>query len=122
ILRLQPGLSLEAAPRLSTQDITLGGIPIPAGATLLVPLEAANRDPAVFPDPDRFHPSRAPAENLTFGYGVHRCLGEPLARLELEVAFEQLANRVPKLRLATPAEQVPWRPIPQGSGPARVEV
>lgn len=123
ILRLQPGSALEGLPRLSTQDMNLGGVQIPAGATLIVALEAANRDPAVFPDPDRFDPTRVPdAEHLAFGYGVHRCLGEPLARLELEVAFEQLANRVPKLRLAVPAEQIPWRRGSQGEGPARVEV
>ncbi|HZM77217.1 MAG TPA: cytochrome P450 [Candidatus Limnocylindrales bacterium] len=123
ILRLQPGSSIEGLPRLSTQDMSLAGVDIPAGASLIVSLEAANRDPAVFPDPDRFDPSRGPdAENLAFGYGVHRCLGEPLARLELEVVFEQLAARVPKLRLATPAEQLPWRPVPGGEAPARVEV
>jgi cytochrome P450 len=120
ILRLQPGCGMESLPRLSTQDLTLGGVEIPVGATIFAPLEAANRDPAVFADPDRFDPSRDSEENLSFGYGVHRCLGEPLARLELEVVFEQLANRVPKLRLAAPAEQVPWRSRP--GLPARVEV
>lgn len=123
ILRLQPESSIEGMPRLSTQDMTLEGAEIPAGSMLIVPLEAANRDPAVFPDPDQFDPERdAGAENLAFGYGVHRCLGEPLARLELQVVFEQLASRVPKLRLATPAGQMPWRTIASGAGPARVEV
>jgi cytochrome P450 len=116
ILRLQPGNGVEGLPRLSTQDVTIGGVEIPAGTLLLVPLEAANRDPRVFPDPDIFDPARvAEAENLAFGYGAHRCLGEALARLELEVVFEQLANRVPKLRLATSADQL-------GEAPARVEV
>ena len=56
ILRLQPGRGIESLPRLSTQDITVGGTEIPAGAKLIAPLEAANRDPAVFPDPDHFDP------------------------------------------------------------------
>jgi cytochrome P450 len=111
ILRLHPGGSAEALPRLSTQDIALAGVDLPAGATLLLPLEAANRDPEVFPDPDTFDPNRAAgAEHLSFGRGEHRCLGEALARIELEVVFEQLAQRVPKLRLAGPAEalEVVW--------------
>jgi cytochrome P450 len=123
ILRMQPGNGIESQPRLATQDVTIGGVELPAGATLLVPVEAANRDPEVFPDPDTFDPARvAQAENLAFGHGEHRCLGEPLARLELEVVVEELANRVPKLRLAAPADQVPWRPVAQGEAPASVEV
>lgn len=123
ILRLQPGSGVEGLPRFSTQDVTIDGVQIPAGTTVLVPLEAANRDPAVFPEPDTFHPARvAELENLAFGYGAHRCLGEQLARLELEVVLEQLAQRVPKLRLTTPADQLAWRPVPLGHAPARVEV
>jgi len=83
------------------QAVHIGGVPVPAQAKLLLLLGSANRDPAVFSDPDRFDIRRPNArEHLSFGYGVHNCLGAPLARLEARVVLEEVSRRLPALRLA----------------------
>ena len=83
------------------QAVDIGGVPVPAQAKLLLLLGSANRDPAVFADPDRFDIRRPNArEHLSFGYGVHNCLGAPLARLEARVVLEEVSRRLPALRLA----------------------
>jgi len=83
------------------QAVDIGGVPVPAQAKLLLLLGSANRDPAVFADPDRFDIRRPNArEHLSFGYGVHNCLGAPLARLEARVVLEEVARRLPTLSLA----------------------
>jgi len=80
--------------------VDIGGVPVPAQAKLLLLLGSANRDPAVFADPDRFDIRRPNArEHLSFGYGVHNCLGAPLARLEARVVLEEVSRRLPSLRL-----------------------
>ncbi|MEN8162479.1 MAG: cytochrome P450, partial [Myxococcota bacterium] len=80
--------------RYCTQDTELAGVEIPAGAMCMVRYAAANRDPAQFPDPDRFDVGRANAgEHLAFGQGIHHCLGAALARKELAVAFRTLLGR-----------------------------
>lgn len=76
--------------RQATQDIELDGGKLPAGATILVLLGAANRDERKFPEPDRFDVERNPTDHLAFGYGIHYCLGAPLARLEGRTALEAL--------------------------------
>jgi cytochrome P450 len=87
--------------RLVTKDVELEGVPIPAGSRLVVVYAAANRDPSVWGDePDAFDPDRPNLkDHLAFGKGVHFCLGAPLSRLELNVAFEQLARRLATLSL-----------------------
>ena len=81
---------------------------------------AANRDPSVYPDPDRFDITRpAPEPMLTFGGGMHYCLGVHLAKAELAVALAALARRMPGLRRAGPA---PWKPLFGISGPIAVPV
>jgi cytochrome P450 len=83
------------------QAVDIGGVPVPAQAKLLLLLGSANRDPAVFADPNRFDIRRPNArEHLSFGYGVHNCLGAPLARLEARVVLEEVSRRLPTLRLA----------------------
>jgi cytochrome P450 len=76
--------------RQATQDIELEGGKLPAGATILVLLGAANRDERKFPNPDRFDVERNPPDHVAFGYGIHYCLGAPLARLEGRIALEAL--------------------------------
>lgn len=93
-------------PRMATEDIEIEGQTVPAGSLVMVSTEAGNRDPAVFEDPDRFDIHRDASRHLTFGHGIHTCLGAPLARLELDVVFTTLLERIPTLRLAVPADQV----------------
>jgi cytochrome P450 len=87
--------------RRAVADVELSGTTIPAGADVLVAIGAANRDPAVFDQPDVFDLRRRNArDHLSFGFGPHVCLGAPLARLEANVVFEELIARQPHLRLA----------------------
>ena len=87
--------------RRVTRDTEIEGVPVPAGARLIVMYAAANRDPSVFADPDGFDPARDNLkEHLAFGKGIHFCLGAPLSRLELQVAFERLGTRLDDLALA----------------------
>jgi cytochrome P450 len=80
--------------RVTTHEVVLGGTFIPAGATLLLMWGSANRDAAVFDDPDSFEPDRqSPESHLAFGHGIHFCLGAYLARLEGRIAFEELLRR-----------------------------
>jgi cytochrome P450 len=87
--------------RVVTADTEIDGVPIPKGARLVLFYTAANRDPAVWgDDPDRFDPDRPNLkEHLAFGKGIHFCLGAPLSRVEMQVAFEQLARRIDRLEL-----------------------
>jgi cytochrome P450 len=82
------------------QAVEVGHVPVPADARLLLLLASANRDPAIFADPDRFDIRRSNArEHLSFGNGIHICLGAPLARLEARVVLEEVSRRFPTLRL-----------------------
>ncbi|MEU2675912.1 cytochrome P450 [Streptomyces sp. NPDC007107] len=95
--------------RFTTEAITLGATEIPAGVPVLVALGAANRDPDRFPAPDRLGLDRDAAGHLSFGHGIHRCLGAPLARLEAEIALRAVLTRFPRIRLAGPADQLERR-------------
>jgi cytochrome P450 len=96
--------------RVTTEDVQLGGVTIPAGEAVLPLFATANRDRSVCSDPDRFDISRAPANHLAFGAGVHHCLGAQLARLELQEAFRGLVGRMPGLRLAIPVKELRFTP------------
>ena len=102
--------------RTAVEDVELGGFTIPAGTLVIANTAAANRDPAVYQDPDRFDITRkdAPAM-LTFGGGMHFCLGAHLARIELAEALTTMARRMPNIRAIGP---VPWKSITGISGPA----
>jgi cytochrome P450 len=99
-LRWEPPVAL--LPRMTGKDTRWGGVELAAGTPLLFGIAAANRDPEVFPEPDRFDPSRRSRSSLTFGHGVHFCLGSHLARRELEVALGAILERFPGLRLVEP--------------------
>ena len=96
---------VQVVYRQATQDVELGGGKLLAGATVLVLLGAANRDERKFPDPDRFDVERNPPDHVGFGYGIHYCLGAPLARLSSRVALEALLFDCPPF--AQVHEQVP---------------
>lgn len=86
--------------RQTNEEVTVGGVTIPADSSLQLLLAGANRDPAQFAEPDRFEPRRANAErHFSFGRGIHFCLGAALARLEIRVGMERLLARLPDLRL-----------------------
>ncbi|QLH24637.1 cytochrome P450 [Streptomyces sp. Rer75] len=87
-------------PRFITEDTEVSGVPVGAGSTLFVNLPAANRDERKFPDPDRFDPRRENnAQHLAFGAGPHFCVGQTLARVELQVVLGTFVRRLPELRL-----------------------
>jgi cytochrome P450 len=95
--------------RITTEDVELGGVTIPAGEVVLPVIQAANRDPQVFSEPERFDISRAPS-HLGFGSGAHHCLGAQLARVELQEAMRGLVTRVPGLALAVPSADLRFKP------------
>lgn len=93
--------------RVAAQDIDLAGKRIERGHLVAQMLGAANRDPEVFPDPDRLDITRDSGRHVAFGYGIHFCIGAPLARIEADVAFRALLRRFPNLRLKH--ARVDWR-------------
>ncbi|MFH8342807.1 cytochrome P450 [Streptomyces sp. AM6-12] len=95
--------------RYATEDIELGGVTIGRGSTVVVSLLAANRDGRRFEQPDALDVHRATRGQLSFGHGVHQCLGQQLARIEMRAAFAGLLRRFPTLRLAVPAAEVRLR-------------
>ncbi|RCG16182.1 cytochrome P450 [Streptomyces reniochalinae] len=97
------------AVRAALEDVELDGQVIKAGESVTVSIEAADRDPERFPDPNKIDVFRQASGHLAFGHGIHQCLGSQLARMELRAAFPALLERFPSLRLAVPAEEVPLR-------------
>ncbi|WP_432000738.1 cytochrome P450 [Streptomyces sioyaensis] len=96
--------------RAALEDVEVDGQLIKAGETVTLAVGAANRDPARFPDPDTLDLHRKATGHLAFGHGIHQCLGQQLARVEMRIAFPALFRRFPTLRLALPPEEVPLRP------------
>jgi cytochrome P450 len=105
-LRFEP--SIKALNRLCIEETELGGQKISPGERVLWVIAAANRDPRVFENPDKFDIFRQPNRHVTFGGGIHHCLGAALARIEGQEAFSTLAERVPELRLKE--EQIEYVP------------
>ncbi|GAA0933160.1 cytochrome P450 [Nonomuraea longicatena] len=99
----------RATYRIATEDMEIAGVPVPKGAFVHVTLGSAGRDPAVNDDSDRLDVTRADITHVSFGHGVHFCLGAPLARLEAQVAFTALLERLPGLRLGCAEEELTWR-------------
>jgi cytochrome P450 len=107
--------------RTAVAETRVGGVTIPAGAQVFALFGSANRDPAAFTDPDEFRPGRTQAErHVSFGRGIHFCLGATLARLEARTAITSLARRVPNLRLA-PGFRAPYLPNLMHRGPSRLD-
>ncbi|HME77798.1 MAG TPA: cytochrome P450 [Mycobacterium sp.] len=98
-----------ATERYARNDIEIAGTTIPCGSLVLAVLASANRDPAYFEKPDTLDIGRTPNRHLSFGQGMHYCLGAPLARLEGQIAITTLLRRAPTLRLAVSPEQLRWR-------------
>jgi hypothetical protein len=95
--------------RAALEDITVAGQTIRAGDGMILVNETGNRDPAVFPDPDRLDLERDARGHLAFGFGVHQCVGQPLARLELQIVYRTLLRRAPNLELAVDPDRVPFK-------------
>lgn len=94
------------AGRMATAEVEIGGTTIAQGEGIVAPVPAANHDPEVFSDPQIFCPDRNARAHLAFGFGVHQCLGQPIARLELSIVFDRLFRRFPTLRLAVPEKDL----------------
>jgi cytochrome P450 len=106
--------------RKAVEDVELGGVRMPAGTLVIVNTAAANRDPAVYNDPDRLDITRkGPATMLTFGGGIHYCLGAHLARLELAQALTVITQRMPNPHRTGPA---PWKTIIGITGPTTLPI
>jgi cytochrome P450 len=98
---------VQRTARIPNADVTIGGRTIKAGELVMPFLAAANRDPAQFADPDRLDIGRADNRHIAFGWGIHFCLGAPLARVEGQIAINTLVRRLPKLALA--GDKADWR-------------
>ncbi|MCW2881408.1 MAG: cytochrome [Sphaerisporangium sp.] len=96
-------------PRFITEDVELSDVAVQAGSTVVNSLAAANRDPEVFSDPERMDLARTPNMHLAFGAGAHSCLGQSLARTELQICLDVLLTRLPTLDLAVPVAKLTRR-------------
>jgi cytochrome P450 len=98
-----------ATERYTREETSVAGIMIPRGELVFAALASANRDEEQFSNPDRLDLGREPNAHVAFGYGMHYCLGAPLARLEAQIAIGALFRRIPNLRLALPSSRLRWR-------------
>jgi cytochrome P450 len=94
--------------RFTTAEIKVGDVVIPPGELLALSWSSGNRDGAYFPDADRLDLSRHPVGSLSFGYGLHRCIGVPLAKMQIEIGLTRLLSRYPDLRLAVDPAEIRW--------------
>jgi len=100
-----------AFPRFAKQDMEIAGAQISEGDIVLVSLSGANRDGVLGADMERFDPAREPTSHLAFSYGIHRCIGAELARMELRTAYPALVRRFPDMRLAVAPEDLSFRQV-----------
>jgi cytochrome P450 len=98
---------LQLFERTATEDVEIGGVTVPAGQKIAALLGSANRDPAVFAEPDTLDVGRTDNPHISFGAGVHFCIGAPLARVELQASFGALLERTSRLELGRPAQRRP---------------
>ena len=97
----------QLVPRTAVDDLTLAGQPIVRGERVMLCLAAANRDPARFPEPDRFDMQRRPNPHLGFGHGLHLCIGAPLARLNARMTIGAIVQRRPHLEIGAAVQHTP---------------
>lgn len=109
MLRWTPLVATGGNPHVATEDVELSRCTVRAGEVVVPLVDAANRDPAVFAEPDELDLSRAGGQHVAFGYGRHHCLGAHLARVELQVGLAALLREMPEMVLAEPAAEPPWR-------------
>lgn len=121
LLRLTPSTPLSF-PRVAVEPVQLGAVTVQAGEAVVVSLLHGNRDPKTWARPDRLSPAGHGEVHLTFGHGVHRCLGAPLARLQLRIVLERLLTRFPALRVDPGPESVVWKEGLSIRGLARLRV
>jgi cytochrome P450 len=95
--------------RIAIDDIEIGGETIRAGEGIILDLAPANWDPDAYPEPDRLDLSRDAGQQLGFGYGRHQCVGQQLARAEMQIVFPTLLKRIPTMQLAIPIDEVPFK-------------
>ena len=96
--------------RMATEDIDVAGATIRTGDGVVFSTSVINRDEDAYPDPDALDWHRSARHHVAFGFGIHQCLGQNLARAELEIALSTLFDRLPTLRLAAPADEIPFKP------------
>jgi cytochrome P450 len=118
VLRYDPPVQFRT--RTTLTDVGVAGVTIPKGATVVLLLASGSRDPARFPDPERFDPDRPDNEHLGFGGGIHYCVGAPLARIEAQIALSTLARRLVNPRLV--ADPPPYRENASLRGPEHLSV
>lgn len=119
LLRYEPPVQM-LPQRTPLADIEVAGLTVPKGAPLILMLASGNRDPERFPDPDRFDPLREDIQHLGFGSGIHSCFGAPLARLEAQIALNELLRHLDTPRLAE--DPPPYRRSPVLRGPRHLLV
>ncbi|MEU4584950.1 cytochrome P450 [Kitasatospora aureofaciens] len=95
--------------RVAVEDVEIAGQQVRAGEGIVALVAAANHDERAFACPHAFDPARTERHHVAFGYGVHQCLGQNLVRVEMEIAYRRLFERIPGLRLAVPAEELPYK-------------
>ncbi|MFW6695337.1 cytochrome P450 [Streptomyces sp. MAR4 CNX-425] len=122
LLRYAPLAPASDNTRIALEDVQLGDVLVKAGEAVMINYASANRDPDVFPEPDRLDFHRESNPHVAFGHGLHHCLGAPLARMELQLALTALVTRLPGLELAVPADEVPWRKESVARGVRRLPV
>jgi cytochrome P450 len=121
LLRYVP-IAKAGLERVATEDVSLSGVHVPAGSTVIPLQYSANRDAGLTADPDRFDITRKPVPHMAFGHGTHHCIGAALARLELQTAFATLLRRLPGLHPTEPASAVDWKTGMITRGPVALPV
>jgi cytochrome P450 len=109
LLRYLSIVDVTGGSRVAVEDIEIGGMTIRKGDGVIALLSGANRDGGVYANPDTLDIERGARRHVAFGYGVHQCIGQNLARLELEIVFKSLFERIPELRLAEPMNELPMK-------------